>query len=134
MTLGEFCTRYNGKKVDFDGYGGAQCVDLARQYMQDVYEIPRTESLGEDGGAKDLFLKYEQMPLEKKYLKKVKSVTVGDLVVFNGTVGNKYGHVAILILKMGKDLLVFEQNGFTQDGAKYNWRSIDNLLGGLRKK
>ena len=63
MTLNEFCTRYQGQKVDFDGVCGAQCVDLARQYMDKVYQIPRTEGLGEDGGAKDLYLKYDKMPL-----------------------------------------------------------------------
>ena len=32
MTLEEFVNKYIGRKVDFDGAYGAQCVDLFRQY------------------------------------------------------------------------------------------------------
>jgi hypothetical protein len=132
MKLSEFCTKYQGQKVDFDKVCGAQCVDLARQYMQEVYQIPRTEGLGENGGAKDLWLRYDEFPLEKQYLQKVDYLQSGDIVVFDATPNNKFGHVAILVGKQGDQLLCFEQNGFTQDGAKYTWRSTENLLGGLR--
>ena len=136
MDLSEFCTKYQGQKVDFDGCCGAQCVDLARMYMDKVYQVPRTEGLGENGGAKDLYLKYDKMPLEKKYLQKIEVslILVGDLVVFDATPANKYGHVAILVGKQNDQLLCFEQNGYTQDGAKYVWRSAIGLLGGLRKR
>ena len=65
MTLIEFVNRYLGKKVDFDGHYGAQCVDLFRQYNRDVLGNERTESVV---GAKDLVLQYEKLPLEKKIL------------------------------------------------------------------
>ena len=55
MTLLEFVNKHIGKKVDFDGYYGPQCVDLYRQYCQDVWEIPHTGSVE---GAKDLVEKY----------------------------------------------------------------------------
>ncbi|WP_252722587.1 hypothetical protein [Treponema phagedenis] len=36
MSLDEFVKKYLGKKVDYDGHYGAQCVDLFRQYCKDV--------------------------------------------------------------------------------------------------
>ena len=81
------------------------------------------------------------MPLEKKYFKKISvnkayndiSFKFGDVIVWNKTNTNKYGHVAIFISKVdNKNVLVFEQNGIKQDGAKLSTRAIDNMLGVLR--
>ena len=134
IKLKTFCIIYHGQKVDFDGACGAQCVDLFRQYNKDVWGNPRLEGLGENGGAKDLWLKYDQMPLTKKYLCKVTNPVCGDVVVFGATPTNKFGHVAIFLAQKGNDILVFEQNGYTQDGAKYAWRSTQGMLGALRKR
>lgn len=134
MELSIFCTKYHGQKVDFDGVCRAQCVDLFRQYNKDVWGNPRLEGLGENGGAKDLWLKYDQMPLTKKYLRKVTEPVCGDVVVFGATPTNKFGHVAIFLVQEGDDMLVFEQDGFAQNGAKYAWRSTQEMLGALRKR
>lgn len=134
MNLSIFCMKYHGQKVDFDGVCGAQCVDLFRQYNKDVWGNPRLEGLGENGGAKDLWLKYDQMSITKKYLCKVAKPVCGDVVVFGATLTNKFGHVAIFLAQEGNDMLVFEQNGYTQDGAKYAWRSTQGMLGALRKR
>lgn len=134
MKLKTFCTIYYGQKVDFDGVCGAQCVDLFRRYNEDVWGNPRLEGLGENGGAKDLWLKYDRMPLMKKYLCKVTEPVCGDVVVFGATPINKFGHVAIFLAQNGDDMLVFEQDGFAQDGAKYTWRSAQVMLGALRKR
>lgn len=131
MDVSVFCTRYLGKRVDFDGAYGAQCVDLFRQYAKDVWGLPHT---GVVEGAKDLFLKYNELPLEQQYLIKVESPAFGDVVVFNASANNQYGHVAIFIAQDGDNMLLFEQDGFEQSGAKYMWRSTRNLLGVLRKK
>lgn len=63
MNLIAFVNTYCRKKVDFDGAYGAQCVDLFRQYCKDVLGLPHT---GAVEGAKDLWLKYDNLPLEKK--------------------------------------------------------------------
>lgn len=132
MNFAEFINKYIGKNVDFDGAYGAQCVDLFRQYVKDVYGLPHT---GAVEGAKDLYLNYSKLPLEEKYLVKAKVGTPGDVVVFNATTTNKYGHVAILVSKINqKEILVFEQDGFRQDGAKMKIRPTDNILGYLYKR
>ena len=135
MDLIEFVNKYHGKKVDFDGAYGAQCVDLFRQYCKDVLRAGHT---GAVEGAKDLYLKYADLPAECKYFDRISkengSPEMGDVVVFGATTANKYGHVAICL---GYDaildtMLVFEQDGLKQDGAKVAARLTNNLLGMLR--
>ena len=135
--LEEFVKKYNGKKVDFDGVYGAQCVDLFRQYTKEVLGITEhTGSCATSGGAKDLFLDYDKMPVEKKYFyrSKAKNWIAGDVLIWDQTETNKYGHVAIFLAKIGDSFLVFEQNGITQNGAEIQVRDRTNLLGYLRKK
>ncbi len=134
MTLTHFVKKYNGKKVDFDGAFGAQCVDLFRQYNKEVWENPHT---GAVEGAKDLILNYDNLPLEQKYLEKIPRYffpKAGDVAVWGASSSNKYGHVAIVVYTEDNNLIIFEQDGFKQDGAKLNIRTDDNLLGFLRKK
>ena len=138
MTLEEFVNKYNGVKVDFDNYAGAQCVDLARQYWKEKEGIKEhTGPCTTTGGAKDLYIDYNKMPLEKKYFTRssTKSPKAGDVVIWDSSPTNKYGHVAICLGLLGTDsIIVFEQDGFKQDGAKVNIRSKKNMLGVLRKK
>ena len=134
MNLTYFVKKYNGKKVDFDGAFGAQCVDLFRQYNKEVWGNPHT---GAVEGAKDLILNYDNLPLEQKYLEKIPRYffpKAGDVAVWGASSSNKYGHVAIVVYTEDNNLIVFEQDGFKQDGAKLNIRTDDNLLGFLRKK
>lgn len=140
MKINEFLNKYTGKKVDFDGAYGAQCVDLFRQYCKDVLEIPHTGSVN---GAKDLYWKYKELPNEVKYFNRFPlselllgdaSIKCGDVAIWDETGSNKYGHVAIVIDRLPDGLLVFEQDGFAQDGAKFSERKYTNLLGVLRKK
>jgi len=137
MLLEDFVKKYNKKKVDFDGVYGAQCVDLFRQYAKECLNIPEhTGSCSTTGGAKDLFLDYDKMPIEKKYFYREtkKGMVAGDVLIWDSTPTNKYGHVAIYLGKLNNSLIVFEQNGITQAGAEITLRSKENLLGFLRKK
>ena len=137
MTLEEFILKWNGRKCDFDGVYGFQCVDLFRQYCVDVLGIKEhTGSCSTSGGAKDLFLDYSKMPLEQKYFlrSKQKNWVQGDVLIWNETQTNKYGHIAIYLGKVNNSFIVFEQDGFKQEGAKINIRGRENLLGYLRGK
>ncbi|QEJ95318.1 CHAP domain-containing protein [Treponema phagedenis] len=135
MSLDEFVKKYLGKKVDYDGHYGAQCVDLFRQYCKDVLKIPHT---GGVIGASELYTKYEKLPLEMKYFERIPRTKgkpqAGDVAVFMPTKGNKYGHVAIVISADKETLTVFEQDGFAQTGTYIVTRSYTYILGFLRKK
>ena len=105
--------------------------------MWDVLGIKEhTGSCSSSGGAKDLFLDYHKMPIEKKYFIRSASKTckAGDVLIWNESLSNKYGHIAICLGVIGNSYIVFEQDGFLKDGAKINIRSRENLLGYLRKR
>ena len=132
MKLDEFINKYINTKIDFDNAFGAQCVDLFRQYCKDVLNIPHT---GAVEGAKDIFLNYDKLPLEQKYFKKysTNSPKPADVIIWNETKTNKYGHIAIVVSSLSNNkVLVFEQDGFKQDGAKLSIRTTENMLGILR--
>lgn len=136
MTLDEFVEKYNGKKIDYDGHYGAQCVDVFRQYCKDVLAIPHT---GGVVGAAELYTKYDTMPLEQKYFERVPYKAgmlpeAGDVVVFGATQTNQYGHVAIVLDASSEAIAVFEQDGFAQDGAHVGSWSYRRVLGFLRKR
>jgi hypothetical protein len=137
MNLEEFVNKYNGKPIDYDKAFGPQCVDVFRQACPELYGIKEhTGSCATSGGAKDLFLDYDKMPIEKKYFTRIKtkSPIPGDTVIWDKTDTNSYGHVAICIGKLGDSIIVFEQDGFKKDGAKVNVRSKTNMLGVLRRR
>lgn len=132
MKLDEFINKHINTKVDFDNAFGAQCVDLFRQYCKDVLNIPHT---GAVEGAKDIFLNYDKLPLEQKYFKKysTNNPKPADIIIWNETKTNKYGHIAIVVSSLSNNkVLVFEQDGFKQDGAKLAIRTTENMLGVLR--
>ena len=39
ITYDEFVTKHNGKALDYDGCAGVQCVDLAKYYLDEVFDI-----------------------------------------------------------------------------------------------
>lgn len=141
MTLTEFLNKYTGKGVDFDNYAGYQCVDLFRQFSKDVLKIP--EHTGAVSGAKELFTKYSSLSKEKQYFHKFAISEIvcgdiylipGDVVIFDGTKTNPYGHVAIVVSSNGQRVIVFEQDGYKQDGAKFAEYDTRQMLGVLRRK
>lgn len=135
MELNAFANKYVGKLVDFDGAYGAQCVDLFRQYCVDVLDIK--EHTGPVEGAADLWRNYFNLPIEKHYFSRYpanRTAEPGLVAVWDKTNTNKYGHVAIVLADLGKELLVLEQNGFTQKGVELKYREKLNLLGYLERK
>ena len=132
MTLTTFINTYLGKKVDFDKEGTPQCVDLCRQYLKDVLNVAQFPALGKDGGAKDIFDKCTN--LKKTGDSALADYSVGDILIWNNSKTNKYGHVAILVaIYNTKYFIVLEQDGFKKDGVKLAFRSRENLKGSLWK-
>ena len=125
----QFIRKYKGQKVDFDGKFGCQCVDLYRQYCKDVLEIQQTPSVD---GAKDIIDNPGVLSVTRDSA--LADYTRGDVLIWDATKTNKYGHVAILVdVYNTKYFVVLEQDGFKQDGCKLEFRSRENLLGCLYK-
>ena len=137
MTLTTFINTYLGKKVDykdsnFKGDKSYQCVDLARQYFHDVWGVEQFPALGADGGAKDIFDKCTNVNVTVDSA--LADYARGDVLIWNSSKTNKYGHVAILVdVYNTKYFIVLEQDGFKQDGVKLAFRSRENLRGCLWK-
>ena len=130
MNLTQFIKTNQGKKVDFDGKYGAQCVDLYRAYCRDVLDIQQTPAVA---GAKDIITKPGVLEVTRDSA--LADYSRGDVLVWDATSSNKYGHVAILVAVYNtKYFVVFEQDGFKQDGAKLAFRSREGLLGCLWRK
>ena len=129
ISLTQFIKKYLGTKVDFDGKFGPQCVDLARQYYSEVLDVPQFPPVE---GAKDMI----KNPGKLKVIKEdaLADYSSGDVLIWEATKTNKYGHVAILVaIYNTKYFIVLEQDGFKQDGCKLAFRSRENLLGCLYK-
>ena len=95
MNYKEFISEYNGKSFDYDGVAGVQCVDLAKMYLDKVFDIKP----GAWGNAKDYYENYNNLPLKSSFTRIVNTPSFvpqkGDIVVWGAGLGNKYGHIAI---------------------------------------
>ena len=123
MTLKRFIVNNINRQIDFDGQFGYQCVDLTRAYIRDVLNISQPPKVE---GAKDLWEWHGELKQSKD------SLAPGDILIYDKTAKNPYGHICILVSLLDSDtFVVFEQNGFEQSGAKLTVRDKTNLIGGL---
>lgn len=104
MTYTDFKNKYNGKGIDFDGYYGFQCMDLAHQYA--------TEVVGKDfapaPAAKDVWNQnidgYDKIPNTPDGVPQQ-----GDIVIWGTGVG-AYGHIAVFDHGDANSFVSFDQN------------------------
>lgn len=97
MTYDEFIKKHNGIAVDVDGAAGAQCVDLATAYFNEVFESGIKNFWFDAHHFWDLFnnnawLKANMTKIENK------PETVpqkGDVAIWKGTLNGGWGHIAI---------------------------------------
>ena len=124
--LRKFIDTYLGKAVDWDGHFGAQCVDLVRQYWQEVDKIPQPEPTGTEG-AIAFFNNHDNRPVQRRYLYRVEYrpgmiPPPGAVIVFSAVPTNRFGHIGICVGADEKCLDLFEQNGTANSRAKAEGR------------
>lgn len=109
MTYQEFKKKYNGKYVDYDGYYGSQCWDLAQLYMTEVLKLP-SSILSGCGNVRNM-LEGEKYKLLLKYFDVVKTTEMkpGDLCIWGGK-GNNSNHIAIFDHWKSPNCWYFSQN------------------------
>jgi hypothetical protein len=139
----------NGRNLTKDGYNLGlkyQCVEFVKRYYFEYlnHKMPKAyghakdfyNSSVEDGcmnKERDLFQFHNSSSSKPK---------VNDLLVFNGSLLNKFGHVAIISKVLDNKIEIVQQNVFLTTREEFDlgyqnqkWK-IDNnrILGWLRKK
>lgn len=122
-STGKWLQSQVGKKHDFDGAYGTQCVDFFRYYNQYLgfQQPPSLSTNGGSGGAKDLWENSAQRSaMSKNYnpINKNQKSQMGDVVVFNGNLGAGYGHVGVVIEDKGGKLKIINSNSSTVGNGK----------------
>lgn len=93
MTFEEYKTYWTGRKtMDYDGAYGNQCVDNFRFYVRDVLGFPQPPGVK---GAVDLSKNYD--PKYFQWIPNTPGIVFqkGDIIIFDGTPSNPFGHVGI---------------------------------------
>lgn len=92
MTLVEFKMKYMGKKPDYDGVYGAQCVDLIKLYATEVIGSPPLY------GDAHTYVK-NPLPADYNYHRNSPFYipSPGEIAIWNTNVGDGYGHAAIVL-------------------------------------
>lgn len=134
MYLKDFINKYNGKKVDYDGAYGGQCVDLFRYFNKEVLEIAQPKGVN---GAKDFWNNYSKdVNLYNNFDKIANTPTFvpqeGDIAIWgNGA----YGHIAICTGKGDVNTFEsFDQNYPTGSVCHYQSHNYSGFLGVFRPK
>lgn len=111
ITYQEFKNKWLGKAIDWDKNYGAQCVDVYRQYCNDIGFKQSPPVVG----AKDIWNTYLKTDFDK-----VENTPTGvppqGCVLIWGTVVGQYGHVAICDKATTKSFVSIDQNWPVDNG------------------
>jgi len=138
IKLQDFINKYNGRYVDFDKKYGPQCVDLLRQYCNDVlgidaYTLPPTDY------AKNIFKRFPLLGTDKftKILNTLNNYpNPGDIVFWDWRwpVTGFGGHVAIATGGNVNKFISFDQNYPTHSPCRYYNHDYRGVMGWLRSR
>lgn len=131
MTLSDFIGINNGRKLDYDKFYGAQCVDLYRFYLKDVLRVPQSPAVK---GAADLWVNYRSQDFLRIPNTPLGIPQPGDVMIWNRNTGAGAGHVAIVKSASLMWFDAFSQNdpaGSVSHVKRYTYR---NVYGWLRPR
>lgn len=128
MTIQQFFDKYNGKGIDFDGYYGFQCMDLAHQYAVEV--------VGKDfapaPAAKDVWKQnisgYDKIPNTPNGVPQK-----GDIVIWGVGIG-PYGHIAVFDHGDQNSFVSFDQNWPLGSLCHFQNHNYNGVLGWFHPK
>lgn len=109
---------HTGKRnVSEDGYNIGlkyQCVEFVKRYYYEYYHHKMPDSYG---NAKDFFdnsINDGSISIKRDLIQftnpSKSKPAIGDLVIFDGTIGNPYGHVAIISQVTNNSIEIIQQN------------------------
>ena len=104
MTYQEFKNKYNGKYVDYDGYYGAQCWDLAQKYFTECLGLP-DYILSGCGLVSNMLYPPKRAQLDEFFDEvDTNHMETGDVAIW------EYGHIAIYDHWDNNGVYFFSQN------------------------
>jgi len=125
VTLNQFVNKYLGHFIDYDGRYGPQCVDMFRQYVDEVLKRPQLPLVR--GAANFWDIK------DCGWLKITGGVPqAGDIMIWDDSVGWGYGHVAIFLYGNVRVFYSLEQNFPSGAPVSINKHYYSNLRGWMR--
>jgi len=125
MKPNDFFQKYNGKGLDFDGAYGNQCADVIKAFFVEVLGIPAIK-----GNAIDY---WADIPGFQRISKG--SLTLPrpyDIIIWDKTKTNPYGHIAIANWVRAGDFNSFEQNFPVGSVCHFQDHNYKGVLGWLR--
>lgn len=132
MTYKEFKKKWLGKKIDFDGAYGSQCVDAYRMYCKEL----GFEQSPPIKGAKDLWDTYRKDDFDRIENTPAGVPETGDVIIWGQQVG-EFGHVAIFDSGDVNKFISLDQNWPVDGGTgvlheqSHNYKGV---IGWLRPK
>lgn len=132
MNYKEFFNKYNGKKVDFDGYYGAQCVDLFNKYLVDVLNINNPIQMFPVASAFQIW-DYAKTNTEFTRIENTPEGVPqeGDIIIWKKTSNLPHGHVAIFDNGDVNRFKSFDQNwpiGSESKLVEHNYNGVQGWL------
>lgn len=124
MKFDKWVKTHLGKKVDYDGAYGVQCVDLIKSFIAEVLEV-KPQAIGNaiDYYKKRNKLKYLKENFTAFNYKKGFSYQKGDIIVMQGS--SVYGHIAVCNGKYDtKGVYAYDEN-YKGSGAGMTERFFD---------
>jgi hypothetical protein len=125
MTPNEFFQKYNNKPLDFDGSNGAQCVDVAKAFFKEVLGIEPIK-----GNAIDYWKDIPGFQRIKSGMLRVPKPY--DIIIWDKTPTNPYGHIAICNWVRMFDFGSFDQNWPVGSPCHFQDHIYPGVLGWLR--
>jgi len=148
-TFTNFIGPYIGTKYDIDSFPKGiiyQCTDWAARFVESFAGLGKPNIMLASGGAKDWFEDFGRSGAKMEW--NPQKITnqpnnypdAGDIVVWKGTTGNIYGHVAVADFgSTVNELKVIEQNGGNglgqgtgTDAIRRQTGNYNNVLGWIR--
>lgn len=140
----------NGRNTK-DGYNLGlkyQCVEFVKRYYYEHYNHKMPETYGHAKSFFDKTVKDSKLNKQRNLTQFTKPSNskpkIGDLVILDGTLGNKYGHVVIISNVKDDEIEIIQQNAGSCNSSRANYGlsqtennkwEIENkrVLGWLRK-
>lgn len=134
MTFDEFIAKYTNQPVDFDGVYPNQCMDLMHSYVYEVLGLTDRKLLAHPC-AYQVFTDFT----EAQYFDKIANTPEGipqkgDIILFNKTSSNPYGHVCIFVEGTASKFKSFDANYPTGSLPHIQDHTYGYCLGWLRYK